>query len=314
MQKLTSQRVLGIFAIVFSSLVWGTIPLILREIDGSPFIKVFFRVFIAFVVVAIWIVASGRWRIAKEFDGFTIRWLFAQGVLLAINWILFFGAFDRTSVATVELLGYMGPVFVALLIPIFLKDKFDRRIIIPLALSLVGMVVVLIPHGFGFSSNLTAQIGALMALASAFTYALLIMMAKKISAVVPVDFITMFEGLGASLFLLPFVIWSYSQGNAPTGGLMPYFWLFVLGAIHTGLTGVLFFYGLKQLRADQAAILTYIEPVSAIIFASLFLGEVLTWLTIVGGALVLVGGAIVARLEAQEGIETPPIEAPIIEA
>jgi len=301
MQKLTTKRIIGIACIVFSSLLWGTIPLILREIDGSPFIKVFARVFVAFFVVGIWLLVSGRWRIIKRLDWFTVRWLLAQGALLALNWVLFFGAFDRTNVATVELLGYMGPVFVALLVPFVLKEKFDRRIVAPLVFSIIGMIVVLIPHGLGFSSDLTSQIGALMALASAVTYAVLIVMAKKIMAVAPVDTITLFEGLGASILLLPFALWSISQGNVPTGGVAPYFWLFVLGAVHTAFTGVLFFYGLKQLRADQAAVLTYIEPVSAIVFASMFLGETLTWLTIIGGVLVIVGGAIVARIEAQEG-------------
>jgi drug/metabolite transporter (DMT)-like permease len=299
---------------VLSSLVWGTIPLILRYVDGSPFIKVFFRVFISFIVVSVWLLVSGRWRIIRKLDGFTIRWILAQGGLLGLNWVLFFGAFDRVSVATVELLGYMGPVFVALMAPLFLKDRFDRRIVVPLLFSIAGMIIVLIPHGFGFSSDLSAQIGAAMALGSALTYATLIVMAKRISAVASADLITTFESLGASLLLRPFVIWSYSQGNGPTGGMTPYLWLFVLGSIHTGLTGVLFFFGLKQLRADQAAILTYIEPVSAIMFATMFLGEALTWLTIIGGVLVIVGGAIVARLDAREGIETPPLEAPVIES
>jgi len=313
MQKLTSNRVAGIAALVFASLTWGTIPLILRYVDGSPFIKVFMRVFVAFVVIGIWLIVSRRWRKITKLDGFTIRWLFAQGGLLALNWVLFFGAFDRTNVATVELLGYMGPVFVALMIPFVLKERFDKRIIIPLLLSLMGMVAVLIPHGFGFSSDLTSQIGALMALGSAFTYALLILMAKRIVDTVSVDLVTVFEALGASLILAPFAWWAFSQGNAPTGGITPYLWLAVLGAVHTAFTGVLFFYGLRLLRADQTAILTYIEPVSAIMFASLFLGEVLTWLTIGGGLLVLVGGAIVARLDAQEGVGAPPIEVPIIE-
>ncbi|MCL2818253.1 MAG: hypothetical protein FWD41_00760, partial [Actinomycetia bacterium] len=103
MQTSVSHRALGITAIVFSSLLWGTIPLILRSIDGSPFIKVFFRVFVSFLVLAIWLLVSGRWRKISELDSFSLRWVLAQGALLGINWILFFGAFDHADIATVEL-------------------------------------------------------------------------------------------------------------------------------------------------------------------------------------------------------------------
>lgn len=62
------------------------------------------------------------------------------------------------------------------------------------------------------------------------------------------------------------------------------------------------------MRTDHAAILTYVEPVSAVVFAALFLGESLTAATVIGGALVVTGGIVVARLEAREGLETLPIE------
>ena len=60
----------------------------------------------------------------------------AQGALLTLNWVLFLSALDRTSVATAELLGYTGPVFVALFAPFVTGERFDKRIFVPLALSL----------------------------------------------------------------------------------------------------------------------------------------------------------------------------------
>jgi len=297
-------------AIVFSSLIWGTIPLILSQVDGSPFVKVFFRVLLSFVVLGVWLLISGRWRLIKDMDGFTIRWLLAQGALLGINWMLFFGALDKADVATVELLGYMGPVFVALLAPFLLKYPYDRRIALPLLFSLAGMLIVLIPHGLGFSGDTAARIGAGMALTSALTYATLIIMAKRIMAVAPIDVLTMIEGLGASVLLLPFVCFSYAQGNVPTSARQ-YFLLCLLGVVHTAFTGVLFFYGLKQLRPERAVVFTYVEPISAIVFAILFLAEPLSAFVVIGGLLVVIGGTIVARIDAEDGVKATPIEAPV---
>jgi hypothetical protein len=70
----------------------------------------------------------------------------------------------------------------------------------------------------------------------------------------------------------------------------------------------IFLAGLRRVRTDHAAVLTYVEPVSAVVFAAMFLSEPLTAATIVGGALVVGGGVMVARLEAREGLETLPIE------
>ena len=78
--------------------------------------------------------------------------------------------------------------------------------------------------------------------------------------------------------------------------------------VHTAFAGFVFLGGLRRVRADHAAILTYVEPVSAVVFAALFLGESLTLPTIVGGALVVGGGVMVARMEARQGVETVPIE------
>jgi drug/metabolite transporter (DMT)-like permease len=307
-QKNISKHTFGVLGIVAASLIWGTIPLVLREIDGSAFIKVFFRVFFSFVVIGVWLLASGRWRKIGTLDARLVRRLLAQGALLGFNWMLFLGAFERTDVATVELLGYMGPVLVAILAPMLLKEKFDKRIVIPLTFSLAGMLIILVPHGLGFSSDATARIGAGMAACSAVTYALLVAMGKKLTTLAPIDILTWFEGLGASLLLLPFALWGYGRGGGPTGGLAPYLYLFVLGAIHTQLASLLFFVGLKRLRADQAVVFTYVEPVSAVIFAAIFLGQPLTLFTVVGGLLVVAGGTIVARFGAQSGIETTPIE------
>ncbi len=49
----------------------------------------------------------------------------------------------------------------------------------------------------------------------------------------------------------------------------------------------------------------YAEPVSAVIFAALFLGEPLTAATLIGGTLVVLGGVLVARMEPMPGIEAP---------
>ena len=69
--------------------------------------------------------------------------------------------------------------------------------------------------------------------------------------------------------------------------------------------GYLFFGGIKRVRTDHVAVMTYIEPVSAVLFAALLLHEPLTLTTVAGGAMVVLGGLLVTRIEA---LEPAPIE------
>jgi drug/metabolite transporter (DMT)-like permease len=298
-----SERVTGLVRVALSGVAWGTIPLVLRAADGDPWVKVFFRVFFAAIVVGGWMLASGRWRELASLGPKKWWQVISQGLLLMVNWLLFLSALDMTEVATAELLGYTGPVFVALLTPKVTGERFDRRILLPLVLSLAGIVIILAQHGLAMRSG-RQTLGALLAAASALTYAALLLRSKRIIRDISSSALMVGEYGVASLVLLPFVIYSYAHGGGPssTGS---YAALLTLGIVHTALTGFLFLGGLRRIRADHAGILMYAEPVSAVIFAALFLGEPLTAATIAGGSLVVLGGVLVARMEPASGIEAP---------
>ncbi len=65
-----------------------------------------------------------------------------------------------------------------------------------------------------------------------------------------------------------------------------------------------------MVRADHAAVITYAEPVTAVIFAALFLAERLGWVTAVGGVAVIAAGVLVARLAPSSGVEVGGLAAP----
>jgi drug/metabolite transporter (DMT)-like permease len=142
-----SSELSGLLLVAFVGVVWGTIPLLLRAADGASVVKVFFRVAFAGAAIWSWLAATRRTR---EVTGLPLRkigQLAVQGAILTLNWVLFLTALDTTTVAVAELLGYTGPVFVAVLAPMVTREPFDRRIIIPLALALGGIVVILAPQG-----------------------------------------------------------------------------------------------------------------------------------------------------------------------
>ncbi len=285
----------GLLRIAAAGLIWGTIPLVLRAADGASVVKVFYRVLFGGIVLLGWMLLTGR---LKEITGLPrpkLIQLSIQGVLLTVNWVLFLTALDLTNVATAELLGYMGPVFVAGLAPLVTGEAFDRRIVLPVAAALGGIVVILAPQGLALHSP-RQLLGAVLAAASALTYAALLLRSKKLLQGVSGAALMVVEYATASVILLPFVIWMYARGQGPTT-LASYGALATLGIVHTAVAGIIFLGGLRRVRTDHAAVLTYAEPASAVVFAAIFLGEPLTTATVIGGAMVVAGGALVARLE-----------------
>jgi drug/metabolite transporter (DMT)-like permease len=296
----------GLTRVVIAGLIWGTIPLVIRFADGASIIKVFYRVLFAGIAIGIWMAAAGRLGEIRALPRRKLIQVAIQGVILTVNWVLFLAALEMTNVATAELLVYTGPVFVAVLAPFMTGERFDPRIALPLGLSLGGIVVILAPQGLGVASP-RELLGAGLAFASAITYATLLLRSKKLLRGISGGALMLIEDIVASTILLPFVVWLYAHGQGPQH-IQTYGWLLVLGLFQTAFAGVIFIGGLRRVRTDHVAILTYAEPTSAVIFAAMFLGEPLTVWTVAGGAMVVAGGLAVARLSPLER-EPLPVEA-----
>lgn len=289
----------GLLRIAAAAIVWGTIPLVLRAADGASAVKVFYRVAVAGAAMLVWMAARGRMSELTSLPRRKLLSIAAQGVLLTVNWLLFLTALDMTKVAVAELLGYTGPVLVAALAPFVSRERFDLRILLPLALALGGIVVILAPQGITLGSG-AETVGAGLAFLSALTYAALLLRSKRILADVSSAALQVVEYGVASILLMPTLFFLPGPSTPLAIGA-----LVVLGLVQTAATGLLFLAGLRRVRTDHAAIITYGEPVSAVVFAALFLGEPLTWPTLLGGAMVVGGGALVARLDAGYGPEVP---------
>ena len=293
----------GLLLVGAAGLIWGSIPVVLHAADGASVVKVFYRVFFAGLALSAWMLATGGWDELRSLPAAKVRQLIVQGAILTVNWVLFLSALDLTNVATAELLGYMGPVFVAALAPMVTKERFDARILVPMGLALGGIVVILAPQGLAVAGG-RQLLGAVLAGASAVTYAILLLRSKRILQGVSGRALMIVEYATASVLLLPFMVWFTLHGQGPST-LAAYGALGVLGIVHTALAGLVFLAGLRMVRTDHAAVLTYTEPASAVVFAAIFLAQPLTLSTIIGGLMVVCGGALVAMLESR-GVPMAP--------
>lgn len=238
------------------------------------------------------IMLLGRKRLDRAAIRASLPRLCIGGACLGINWILLFEAYNYTSVATATLCYYLAPMFIILLSPLLLKERITARKLGCVAVALIGMVCVsgVAEAGFGGVAELR---GVLLGLAAAVFYACVVLLNKTTTGV-PANDRTIVQLGVSSLVLLPYVLLTESLPDirfTPASAGM----LAVVGVVHTGVAYALYFASLRSLKAQTAAILSYIDPVVAILLSALLLREKMSLLGGVGAVLVL-GSAIISEL------------------
>ena len=214
-----------------------------------------------------------------------------SGAAIGVNWILLFEAYNYTSVATATLCYYLAPMFVILASPLVVGERLTAKKLICVLTALLGMVFVSgVLESGGGSSDLK---GVLLGLGAAVLYASVVLMNKQLGDVPAYDRTIVQLGSSAAV-LLPYVLLTEELGaltfTPGTIGL-----LLVVGIVHTGIAYALYFGSLMQLKAQTAAILSYIDPVVAVLLSALVLREHMSLLSGLGAVLVL-GAAVVSEL------------------
>jgi len=204
------------------------------------------------------------------------------GIAVAGYQLSFFQAVIRTQIATATLLAIcVGPLLVAFLARVFLKERLTSRIMAALVLALPGTVLILGLRGVGAILTPSYLFGNLLALTAALSYATTIVAGKKLTASLPPSQVmAMSFGTGA-LLLLPFA--SIPQHLPLAGWLI----LLYLGLFPTAVSYALLGAGLKKATATSSSIAVLVEPLVATLLAVGFMGERLTSAGWVGAALLL---------------------------
>ena len=97
---------------------------------------------------------------------------------------------------------------------------------------------------------------------------------------------TFLQFLAAIVVLIPYVMMT---GGVTLGSMNSVGWinLLIVGLIHTGVTYCMYFSSLKELPGQKAAILSYIDPLVAVLISVTVLGESMTLWQVVGGVFIL---------------------------
>lgn len=205
-------------------------------------------------------------------------YLVILGVILAIHWSTFFKSIQMSTVAIGLLTFSTFPVFVTFLEPYFFKEKIKLSDIIIAIVTFLGVVLV-IPK-FELGNSLTQ--GVLWGILSGFTYAILSLLNRKYVKEYSSLVIAFYEQAVATIVLIPFLFL-----QKPVFQLNDILLLILLGTVFTGISHSFFINGLKNIKTQTAGIISSLEPVYGILFATFLLGEIPTLREILGGIIIL---------------------------
>lgn len=266
---------------IVSMAIFGTLGIFVRNIPVSSGELALYRAILAASLIGFYLLATKQKipfsKIKKD-----VPFLLASGVAMGINWILLFQAYKYTTVSLATLSYYFAPVIVTLVCPILFKEKLTGRQIICFVMSTLGLVLITGIGDIGGSRNF---IGILFGLGAAVFYATVILINKFIKNVEGIHR-TFLQFLSAIITIFPYVLLT---SGITVGSMNGTGWvnLLIVGLVHTGVTYCMYFSSLRELPGQKAAILSYIDPLVAVIISVTLLGESMTMMQLVGGILIL---------------------------
>ena len=273
-------------------LIFGTIGIFRRYIPLSSGMLAFSRGLMGGVCLLAFVLISGRKleKIAgKKF------WLLAlTGAIMGLNWMCLFEAYNYTEVSTATMCYYMQPTIVILLSPLVFREKLTAKKLLCAVTAIIGMLFV---SGVIEGGGIRVQDlrGIFFGLAAAALYSAVVIMNKKVQ--ISDDYEkTIIQLVSAAAVLIPYLLLTgnFSSINLSSTALVM---VLIVGIVHTGIAYALYFGSLNGLKAQSVAVLSYIDPVFALVLSAAVLGETLSFLGIIG-AVMVIGSAIISELHA----------------
>jgi RarD protein len=269
--------------LIAAMLIFGSIGVFVKNIDLSSSEIALLRGVIGSIFLLCVSLLLKRKFSFKEAKG-NLFLLLLSGAAIGFNWIFLFEAYHYTTISNATISYYFAPIFVMIAAPFILQEKLTPFKVGSIIAAMIGLFLIANNGGSSDGSyNHTA--GILYGLLAAALYASAILMNKFIKNLSGFE-ITLIQLMMASLVLVPYV---FIKDSFSFSGLEGHSIVLILivGVIHTGLAYYLYFGAIKELKGQTIAVLSYIDPIFAVIIAAVLLGESMGVLQIIGGVLIL---------------------------
>ncbi|MBC8731319.1 drug/metabolite transporter (DMT)-like permease [Paraburkholderia sp. RAU6.4a] len=282
--SLTSRQQ-GAITLASGGLLMGTIGVFVEEARLDALTLVFFRCLFGFLSLAAYCAWKGFFTRA-QFTRRTVALALISGVLMVTQWVGFFDAIHRTSIAVATVVFHVQPFWVVLIGAALFNERLGADRLGWIATAFVGLVlasgVIAAGNLQGHSSYL---IGLSEALLGSLLYASVTLIAKSLGEMRP-HLLTLTQ-CAVGVICLPLIAPLIAPLTLTHIGPIQWFWLIGMGVLHTGLSYVLIYGALPKLSTPVIAVLLFVYPLTAIVVDALVYGRALSLSQLAGMALIV---------------------------
>lgn len=247
----------------------GTIGAVVTEAGTDPLTTVFWRATFGTAVLLPWCLWRGLLRPSR----LSLRDLglaMLAGLSLASSWVAYLMGFTMTDIVTTTVVYNLQPFLVILLAALVLRERVKLDEVFWMLCAFVGVVLASGIRFDGTDVGTRWLLGLLVAFFGAVTYAIPTIIGKKLTRQAP-EVTALCQTVIGMVLLAPFAgpLAAIPQTAWP--------WLFILGAVHTGLIYLLIFGAVPHLPTPLVAVIGFLTLIVIVLVDWSFYGHPVTW-------------------------------------
>lgn len=206
----------------------------------------------------------------------------------ALPFLLFAYAAQTVSASLLSILNATAPIWAAVISAVWLRTRLSTKVFLGMLLGVLGVALLAQVETLALPNGGVLAIAA--GLGAAFSYGIATTYTKSATTVEP------FANAHGSMWAATLILVPFALSAPPIMTLPPLhvtLSVIALGVLCSGVAYLLYFRLIADLGAASALTVTFLIPVFGILWGALFLGEKVAWYTFVGGAMIIVGTALV---------------------
>ena len=271
---------------LFSLLLFGSNGIVASRIALTSYEIVFLRCLLGSLLLGALVLAARKpLELFREKRSALL--ITASGIAMGASWMFLYEAFTQIGVSFATLTYYCGPVILVALSPLLFGERLTRLKLAALAMVAAGAVLLNGPLAGGASLW-----GLFCGVMAAFCYVAMVTFNKKAKGVSGMEN-TLLQLIAALGTVTLFLLWKQGLSLNVAAGDWPY--VLVLGLLNTGYACWLYFSSIGRLPVQTVAVCGYVEPLSAVLFSVILLGETMSaWQAL--GAVLIFSGAVLSQM------------------